>query len=155
MNVFELFASLKLDDKEFEKGLTEAEKNAHKVGEGIGNALKGGASLVGGAVKGVGVVAAGAAAAITPLVKNAVDAYGETQQLVGGIETLFGTGGKSLEEYAASVGKSVDEARKITNKQIADEYEQIRLKEAGCGVRRLVTVQASRPGELGICPRVR
>ena len=43
---------------------------------------------------------------------------------------------------------------KNNNKQTADEYEQIRLKEAGCGVRRLVTAQASRPGELGICPRV-
>lgn len=123
MNVFELFASLKLDDKEFEKGLTDSEKKAHEVGKSIGSALKGGAELVGKTVKGVGIVAGGAAAAITPLVKNAVTAYGETQQLVGGVETLFGTGGKSLEEYAKSVGKSVDEVRTEYNhmQQVQDE----------------------------------
>ena len=123
MNVFELFASLKLDDKEFEKGLTDSEKKAHEVGKSIGSALKGGAELVGKTVKGVGIVAGGAAAAITPLVKNAVDAYSETQQLVGGVETLFGTGGKSLEEYAKSVGKSVDEVRTEYNhmQQVQDE----------------------------------
>ena len=123
MNVFELFASLKLDDKEFEKGLTDSEKKAHEVGKSIGSALKSGAELVGKTVKGVGIAVGGAAAAITPLVKSAVDAYGETQQLVGGVETLFGTGGKSLEEYAKSVGKSVDEVRAEYNhmQQVQDE----------------------------------
>lgn len=106
MNVFELFASLKLDDKEFEKGLTDAEKKANRAGEAIGTGLKKGASLVTGAVKGVGVIAAGAAATITPLVKSATDAYGETQQLIGGIETLFKGDADKLSEYARNAYKT-------------------------------------------------
>lgn len=42
---------------------------------------------------------------------QAIQSYADYEQLVGGIETLFGAGGQSLEEYAASVGKTVDEAR--------------------------------------------
>lgn len=38
---------------------------------------------------------------------------------------------------------------KNNNKQTADEYEQIRLKEAGCGVRRLVTPKHQGQGNWG------
>lgn len=72
-------------------------------------------SKFGGAVKAVGA-AAGAAlaagtAAVVSLVKQATTAYGEYEQLVGGVETLFGAGGLSLEEYAKSVGKTTDEVK--------------------------------------------
>lgn len=53
-----------------------------------------------------GIVAA--TTAIGTLVVKAVSAYADTEQLRGGVETLFGAGGQSLEEYAASVGKSTD-----------------------------------------------
>ena len=43
--------------------------------------------------------------------KQSLEAYSNYEQLVGGVETLFGAGGKSLEEYAQSVGISVDEAK--------------------------------------------
>ena len=43
--------------------------------------------------------------------KQSLEAYSNYEQLVGGVETLFGAGGKSLEEYAQSVGMSVDEAK--------------------------------------------
>lgn len=55
----------------------------------------------------VGAMAAG----VVALTKQSVEAYADYEQLVGGVETLFGTGGKGLEEYAKSVGKTVDEAR--------------------------------------------
>ena len=42
---------------------------------------------------------------------QALSSYADYEQLVGGIETLFGASGQTLEEYAASVGKTVDEAR--------------------------------------------
>jgi phage-related protein len=42
----------------------------------------------------------------------AIDAGANLEQSIGGIETLFGTGGKSVEEYASSVGKSVADAQK-------------------------------------------
>lgn len=77
---------------------------AIKTLNGVGNAAK--------------LVAAGVAAgatAIAALTKQAVESYAEYEQLVGGVETLFGTGGKYITEYAESVGKSVDEVR--------DEYQ--------------------------------
>lgn len=52
-----------------------------------------------------------AAGAIGKLIKDSISAGGELEQSIGGIETLFGAGGRSLEEYAAKVGKSTDEVR--------------------------------------------
>ena len=74
--------------------------------------LKAGFGKVAGAVGAAAsaAVAAGAAA-VVGLTKQAVAAYADYEQLVGGVETLFGAGGQSLEEYAESVGKSVDQAR--------------------------------------------
>lgn len=74
------------------------------------------ASSAGGAVKsiakiGTAAMAAGATATAA-LVKSSVDAYASYEQLRGGIETLFGAGGQSAKEYAKSVGKSTDEAKK-------------------------------------------
>lgn len=74
------------------------------------------ASSAGGAVKniakiGTAAVAAGATATAA-LVKSSVDAYASYEQLSGGIETLFGAGGQSAKEYAKSVGKSTEEAKK-------------------------------------------
>ena len=62
-----------------------------------------------------------AAVAIGAVTKQSVDAYADYEQLAGGVETLFGSGGKSLEEYAASVGKTVDEAR--------GEFNQLMIAE--------------------------
>lgn len=58
-----------------------------------------------------------AAAGIGKMFAEAITAGGDLQQSIGGIETLFGAGGKSLEEYAESVGKSVKKASK--------EYEKL------------------------------
>lgn len=57
------------------------------------------------------VVAAGAAAAgtaVVGLIYKSVEAYARYEQLVGGVETLYGAGGKTLDEYAKSVGKSTE-----------------------------------------------
>ena len=43
--------------------------------------------------------------------KQAIMSYADYEQLVGGVETLFGAGGQTIEEYANSVGKTVDEVR--------------------------------------------
>lgn len=43
--------------------------------------------------------------------KQALESYGEYEQLVGGVETLFGTGGLNVEEYAKKMGKSVEEVQ--------------------------------------------
>lgn len=53
-----------------------------------------------------------AAAGVSALGTAAINSYADFEQLKGGIETLFGTGGAaSIEEYAQNVGKSVDEIR--------------------------------------------
>ena len=58
----------------------------------------------------IGVTAA--AAGVSALGTAAINSYADFEQLKGGIETLFGTGGAaSIEEYAQNVGKSVDEIR--------------------------------------------
>ena len=52
------------------------------------------------------------ATAIGGLVKGAVSAYANYEQLFGGVETLLGAkGAKSVEEYAKMTGKSVDKAK--------------------------------------------
>lgn len=66
---------------------------------------------------GLKTVATGAAVALTAVstgiaavTKSSVENYAEYEQLVGGVETLFGTQGQSLEEYATSIGSTVEEA---------------------------------------------
>ena len=84
-------------------------------------------SKFGGAAKKVGAVALEASAAVVTattaavanLTKQAVAAYADYEQLWGGVETLFGTkGAYTLEEYAASVGKTTEEASADFNKLI-------------------------------------
>lgn len=51
-----------------------------------------------------------AAAGIGKLIGDSIKSGADLEQSIGGIETLFGAGGaKSVQEYAAQVGKSVDE----------------------------------------------
>lgn len=82
-----------IDDSGFSAGL-----------EKIGSFAKKGMALVTGAVT-------AASGAMVALGKSALDAYADYEQLTGGVSTLFGTQDRSLEEYAESVGKSVDAAR--------------------------------------------
>ena len=71
-----------------------------------------------------GLAALGAAAAgIAALGTQSIQLYADYEQLVGGVETLFGAGGASLEEYAASVGKTVSEAESEYNSLIAAQTE--------------------------------
>jgi hypothetical protein len=46
----------------------------------------------------------------------AISGFADYEQLVGGVETLFGTQGQSMSEYAVSVGKSVLEINKEYNR---------------------------------------
>ncbi|MBZ4265136.1 hypothetical protein LAJ59_15200, partial [Streptococcus pneumoniae] len=59
--------------------------------------------------------------AFSSLTGSEVKFFAEYEHLVGGLDTLFGAVGYSLEEYAQSVGKSVDdvssEYKKLINAQ--------------------------------------
>jgi hypothetical protein len=95
VNLFELFVKIGVDD--------QASGKLKDLGGKLGNGLKMAAKI--------GTAAVGAAAAgITALTTAAVNNYAEYEQLVGGVQTLFGLQGQSLEEYAATVGKTTDEA---------------------------------------------
>lgn len=95
MNLFELFVKIGVDDQASGK----LKDLGGKLGNGLATAAK------------IGTAAVGAAAAgITALTTAAVNNYAEYEQLVGGVQTLFGLQGQSLEEYAATVGKTTDEA---------------------------------------------
>ena len=69
------------------------------------------------------------AAGIGETLKKTIEEGAHLEQSIGGIETLFGAGGaKSVEEYASSVGKSVDE---ITDKySVLKEAQDTMLKNA-------------------------
>lgn len=100
MDFMKLKATLSLDSSEYESGLNKAEGKA----KGFGGKLK--------AAMGVGVAAIGAATtAIGVMVKKSVEGYAEYEQMVGGVQKLYGNMGMTLEEYASSTGKSVDDVR--------------------------------------------
>ena len=110
MNLFDLAAKITLDTGDFERGITRAASvmsNAADKIMGFGDK----------AVNAYTAAETTVATAVGAIVKKAVDGYGAYEQLVGGVETLFGAGGQSLEEYAESIGKSVDEA--------TDEYNRL------------------------------
>ena len=84
------------------KDTTNSASKMSSVMKGIGSSAK----KVG---KGLVVTGAAAATAVTALVSKSVGAFSDYEQLTGGVETLFGSGGRSVEEYAQSVGKSVSD----------------------------------------------
>ncbi len=84
------------------------------VSGALGSGIK---KAAGFAAKGVGI-AAGGVAALTGL---SVKAYGDYEQLKGGVETLFGAGGLTIEKYAESAGKSVDAIRSEYDGLIASQ----------------------------------
>nr|MBQ4454268.1 hypothetical protein [Clostridia bacterium] len=81
-----LKASLSLDSDQYEKGLSRSEKLA----KGFGKAFKVSAVAIGAAASAVGV-----------LVKKSIDAYGEYEQLAGGIKKLYGEATDDMMEYAS------------------------------------------------------
>lgn len=89
MNLMDMFVKLSLDSSEFQKGI----------------------DAVGTTVKAVGASALAIGSSVGILAKKAVDSYADYEQLVGGVETLFGAQGMTLEEYAASVGKTVEQVK--------------------------------------------
>ena len=75
-------------------------------------------SFAGSAAKGIAAGFTAAAAGVGAIGTAAVKAYADYEQLVGGVETLFGARStSSLEEYAAAVGKSAD--------KVKAEYEMV------------------------------
>ncbi len=99
MDVFDLFAKISLDTGEYERGLEGASEKSHS----FANALKAGLSA---AAKGAAVAIGAATAAVGALAKASLDSYGEYEQLVGGVETLFKDSAGMVTQYADNAYKT-------------------------------------------------
>ena len=91
------------------KNMNESMKDATNSASKMSSVMKGIGSSAIKVGKGLAVAGAAAATAVTALVSKSVGAFSDYEQLTGGVETLFGSGGRSVEEYAQSVGKSVSD----------------------------------------------
>lgn len=91
------------------KNMNESMKYATNSASKMSSVMKGIGSCAIKVGKGLAVAGAAAATAVTALVSKSVGAFADYEQLTGGVETLFGAGGRSVEEYAQSVGKSVSD----------------------------------------------
>ena len=144
MNLLELFIKIGADDKEANEALDNVENKANgltsKVGKGLATAAKVGAAAIG-----------AAATAVAGMTKQATSAYGEYQQLSGGIETLykgsaakmmqyankaFATAGLSVNQYMTtaiessaaminSLGGDTEKAAEMTNMAIVDMSDNV------------------------------
>ena len=95
MNLFELFVKIGVDDQASDK----LSNLSSKLGNGLKTAAK------------IGTAAVGAAAAgITALTTAAVNNYAEYEQLIGGVETLYGAKYKTIEEYIEGTGAAAEYA---------------------------------------------
>ena len=93
------------------KNMNESMKDATNTASKMSSVMKGIGSSAIKVGKGLAVAGAAAATAVTALVSKSVGAFADYEQLTGGVETLFGAGGRSVEEYAQSVGKSVSDVQ--------------------------------------------
>lgn len=84
--------------------------------DGMSKGMDGLQSKFGTGAKVMAGAAIAAGAAVVSLTKKSIQSYARYEQLVGGVETLYGAGGKTLEEYAKSVGKSTNSVKGEYNK---------------------------------------
>ena len=93
MNVFDLQAKIGINTTEYKKGLSEASREfsefGGKIKDGVAKLAKISTAAVGAAAAGIGAI-----------VKQSVSAYADYEQLVGGIETLFGDSARKVLENA-------------------------------------------------------
>lgn len=99
MDLFDLVAKITLDSSEYERGLDKASGQTSSFGD----KLKSGFATAG-KVAAAGLAAGGAA--VVSLGKQAIEAYADYEQLVGGVETLFKDSAGTVQEYAANAYKT-------------------------------------------------
>ena len=93
MNLLDLFVKISVDTSEVDKNLVDTKEKALSFGDVLkaniaGQAIVAGVKAVAGAVKNIG--------------EAAIQSYGEYEQLVGGVETLFKSSADTVMQYAAN-----------------------------------------------------
>lgn len=137
MDVFNLCAKISLDSNEYEQGLEKSKKGLSSFmdvfsGTVLGNVVSDGLRNVANGFVEIGKKATSTALAIG---KASLDSYGDYEQLVGGVETLYSETQLSLEDFAKAAGKTTDEvlmewsdltagSRKVWN-DAADAYKTV------------------------------
>lgn len=91
MNLLDLFVKISVDTSEVDQNLGETKEKALSFGDVLkaniaGQAIVAGVKAVAGAVKNIG--------------EAAIQSYGEYEQLVGGVETLFKSSADTVMQYA-------------------------------------------------------
>lgn len=86
---------------------SEADSAGKSAGSKFGSVF-GSMAKMGLTAAGAGIAAA--SAAVVKVAKDAIAGFADYEQLTGGIETLFGTAGKGLEDYARDQGLSIEQA---------------------------------------------
>lgn len=128
------------DFKETLKQVTQNLDNIESELKQAGNAAddnSGKFEKLGGVLKGVGKVAkvmgkaavsgiTAAGAAVGKITKDAVESYSSYEQLVGGVETLFGNGGLTLKQFAKQEGQTVAAARSQYKELTAAQNEALK-----------------------------
>lgn len=137
MDVFNLCAKISLDSNEYEQGLEKSKKGLSSFmdvfsGTVLGNVVSDGLRNVANGFVEIEKKATSTALAIG---KASLDSYGDYEQLVGGVETLYSETQLSLEDFAKAAGKTTDEVlmewsdltagqRKVWN-DAADAYKTV------------------------------
>lgn len=93
MNLLDLFVKISVDTSEVDKNLGDTKEKALSFGDVLkaniaGQAIVAGVKAVAGAVKNIG--------------EATIQSYGEYEQLVGGVETLFKSSADTVMQYAAN-----------------------------------------------------
>lgn len=112
LELFKLFGSIGLKGvEETKKGIKDTTNTAKEESSKIEKAVNKTGEIASKVGKAAIIGATAAATAIGTITKFVIQHYAEYEQLVGGVETLFGAQGLSLKEYAEKVGQTVEQAR--------------------------------------------
>lgn len=101
MDLFKLLGTISIDDANAKKSLQDVSNEGKKAESKLGKACKaiGNGAIAAGKAIGVGMAAG--AVAVGGLVAKSVQSYGQYEQLVGGVETLFKDSAQKVQDYAA------------------------------------------------------
>ena len=99
MNLFNLFIKIGADTSGAEKGIDDVGKKTSSLGSKVSKGL-------GVAAKVVGAAVSAAAGGVAALATAATKSYGDYEQLVGGVETLFKESQNAVMEYANNAYKT-------------------------------------------------
>lgn len=112
LELFKLFGSIGLKGvEETKKGIKDTTNTAKEESSKIEKAVNKTGEIASKVGKAAMIGATAAATAIGTITKFVIQHYAEYEQLVGGVETLFGAQGMSLKKYAQSIGQTVEQAR--------------------------------------------